>query len=371
MGRARRHADRLLLFITGALLVSGLFIFSSAALGFLARSDVSISSIVFNHLILGVGLGVLVLMATGTIHYRKWRIYAPYLFAAAIGLTLLVFIPGIGISAGGAARWVELGFVSFQPSEALKIATVLFLAWYLARYRRQIAQLQYGLGGILAVLAIPIGILLLQPDTGTIGVIVAAALAMYIAAGARWRDIAILLILGVMLLGALAIARPYVLERVTTFINPFSDQQNAGYQIKQSLIAIGSGGVTGRGFGQSVQKFSYLPEPISDSIFAVAAEEFGIIGSYIIIGLFAGFATRGLWIAARAPDYFGGILAVGIVVMIVGQAFINVAAMLGIIPLTGIPLVFMSQGGTAMLVALGSVGILLNISKHVRPKISQ
>lgn len=355
-----------MLSIVAVLLVCGIFIFSSAALGFLARSDASVSSIALNHLLLGVGMGLLALLLASTIHYRHWKKYAPYLFGLSLFVTALVFVPGLGFEAGGATRWISIGAFSLQPSEALKIGTVIFFAWYAAANRSRISTWKYGLGATLAILAIPGMLLLMQPDTGTYGIIVASIGAMYIAAGARWRHIGALILLGVLLLGILAMTRPYVLERINTFVNPFADQRDSGYQIKQSLIAVGSGGITGRGYGQSIQKFSYLPEPMSDSIFAVAAEEFGLIGSLTIIGLFASLAARGLWIAARAPDYFGGLLAVGIVSMIVTQAFLNIAAILGIFPLTGIPLVFISQGGTAMFIALGSTGILLNISRHVR-----
>jgi len=189
-----------------------------------------------------------------------------------------------------------------------------------------------------------------------------------LAAGARWKQIVTVLIIALIGLSALMFFRPYVLDRFTTFLNPFSDPQGSSYQVRQSLIAIGSGGTFGRGFGQSVQKFSYLPEPMSDSIFAVAAEEFGLLGSLTIVGLFIGFASRGFSIAARSPDYFGGILATGITTYIVGQAFINIAAMLALAPLTGIPLIFISQGGSAMLVALGSTGILLNISRYAKTR---
>jgi cell division protein FtsW len=151
---------------------------------------------------------------------------------------------------------------------------------------------------------------------------------------------------------------------VKTFLNPADDQSNSGYQIKQSLIAIGSGGLAGRGFGQSVQKFSYLPEPMTDSIFAVIGEEFGFLGTGIIVTLFAALLARGYTIASKVPDRFGAVLAVGLITLIATQAFVNMAALLGLMPLTGIPLVFISHGGTAMFIALGVVGILLNISRY-------
>jgi cell division protein FtsW len=368
MLKARNSADKFLMIFIGLLLVVGFFVFVSASLGILARSNVSIFSIALNHIILGVGVGLLSLYIVSKVNYRIWKKWAPYLFVFSAILTALVFIPGIGLESGGAKRWLLLGPISFQPAEALKISSILMLAAYFAKYRTQLGSLKYGLGMFLAILAVPAVILLLQPDTGTLIIIGISAAAMFLVAGARWRHIGMLFIIGLIGLSVLMFYRPYVLDRVTTFINPFNDPQGSSYQVRQSLIAVGSGGTFGRGFGQSIQKFSYLPEPMSDSIFAVAAEEFGLLGSLTIVGLFLGFAARGFSIAARAPDYFGGVLAVGITVYIVGQAFINIAAMLSLAPLTGIPLIFISQGGTAMLVALGSAGILLNISRYAKTK---
>ena len=367
--RARKSGvDRVLAFLVATLLVAGIFIFASAALGLLARSDVSVTSIAINHIILGIGFGLVALLITSTVHYRVWRRFAPYLFVAALVASALVFVPGIGLYAGGAYRWILIGPVSFQPGEALKIATILVLASYIAAHRPRLHTWRYGLGAFLAIVAAPALVLMMQPDHGTLGILLLATGAMFLAAGVSWRHIGVLVTITLVLFGALAMMRPYVLERMTTFLNPFSDPADSGYQITQSLIAIGSGGLTGRGFGQSVQKFSYLPEPISDSIFAVAAEEWGLLGSLVIIGLFFALAARGLWVAAHAPDYFGGLLAVGIVTYLVGQAFVNIGAMLGLLPLTGIPLVFIRQGGSAMLVALGSVGILLNISRYAKAR---
>ena len=184
------------------------------------------------------------------------------------------------------------------------------------------------------------------------------------AAGSRWRDLGIVALLAVLAFSVLLVSRPYILDRVTTFLNPMSDQLGSGYQIKQSLIAVGSGGLAGRGFGQSVQKFGYLPEPIGDSIFAVAAEEFGFVGGVALIGMFLAFLYRALYIAVRAPDYFGGLLVIGMALLVTVQAFVNIASMLGVIPLTGLPLPFVSPGGTAMLATLAAMGIVLNVSKY-------
>jgi cell division protein FtsW len=178
----------------------------------------------------------------------------------------------------------------------------------------------------------------------------------------------ILAMIGAMGIGVLAIERPYLMSRFTTFLNPGQNSLTSGYQIEQSLIAVGSGGLTGRGFGQSIQKFNFLPEPIGDSIFAVASEEFGFIGAVGIVLLFVFFAFRGLKIAGRVPDNYGRLITVGIVIMIVSQAFVNIGAMVGILPLSGIPLPFISHGGTALFMTLAEIGIVLNVSKSMRKK---
>jgi cell division protein FtsW len=206
-------------------------------------------------------------------------------------------------------------------------------------------------------------LMLKQPDTGTLLVIIAILIAMFIAAGGRWRYLLLLLVIGVFAVFILAQIRPYFMARLTTFLDPSQDALGSGYQIQQSLIAIGSGGIFGRGFGQSIQKFNFLPEPIGDSIFAVACEEFGFIGAFTLVILYLFFALRGYKISSRVSDPFGRLVVIGVITHITAQSFINIGAMLGVLPLTGVPLVFVSHGGTAMLLALAEVGIVLSISK--------
>ena len=358
--------DRPLIVILGTLVVIGFFLFSSASLGLLARDGVQFSSLAFSQLVLGIGLGTLTLIVMTRIHYRFLRRYALYFFLFSIALTLMVFLPFIGFTAGGATRWLSLGPISIQPAEILKIGTILYLAHYLSSVRARQSTLQTGVVAFIAILAIPSAALLLQPDTSTLVVIASAGTGMFFAAGARWRDIGILFLIALVALSVLVTSRPYVLERITTFMNPAADQLGSGYQIRQSLIAVGSGKVIGRGFGQSVQKFGFLPEPTGDSVFSGAAEEFGFLGAILIMGLFAALIIRCFWIAVRAPDYFGGLLVIGIVLLITIQALINISSMLGVIPLTGLPLPFVSHGGTAMMVMLASMGIVLNVSKYAK-----
>ncbi|QQG37577.1 MAG: FtsW/RodA/SpoVE family cell cycle protein [Candidatus Kaiserbacteria bacterium] len=362
----RVRTDKILFALIGILVIGGVLVFTSAALGLLARGATHISSVAFNHIVLGIGVGLLALFVASRIDYRTWRRFAPHLFVAALLVTAAVFIPGLGFEHGGGRRWINVAGLTFQPSEALKIGAILMAAAYFSGMRERIGDFRYGLGGLLAILVAPVILLISQPDLGTLGVIVISVLAVYFAAGAPWRDILLVIAGGVLALVLLATLRPYVLDRLSVFLNPSLAPQAEGYQIRQSLIAIGSGGFFGRGFGQGVQKFTYLPEPMGDSIFAVAAEEFGFLGGVALIGLFLGLALRGFSIAAEAPDPFGGLLAIGISTYLASEAFINIGAMLGIAPLTGIPLTFISQGASAMLISLGSAGILLAISRRAR-----
>lgn len=359
--------DRWFLISAAILVFAGFLIFTSASLGLLARSNNSHASIVFNQLVLGLGLGTLLMFITSRIPYTVWRRYSLYIFIAAIIATLLVFIPALGLHAGGARRWIIIAGFSFQPAEFLKIGIVLYFAAWLSSTRTKLHLYQFGLVPLVGLLCISGAIMLAQPDTGTFLVMTSAIMGMYVAAGARLRDIGILFVIFLLAAGTLAMVRPYVMDRITTFLDPASDPLGSGYQINQSLIAIGSGGWFGRGYGQSIQKFNYLPEPVGDSVFSVAAEEFGFVGSVLLIIGFLFFAFRGFAVAIRAPDHYGGLIVVGIVILIVSQSFINIASMLGLMPLTGVPLLFMSHGGTALLFALAEVGIVLNVSRYAKP----
>lgn len=349
------------------LLVCGAMIFASAVFGLRARGTIDITSVLFGHLVLGVGVGLTAMIGMALLDYQKLRLYAPYLFGFGILATLLVFVPHLGMEHGGGKRWIIVAGHSFQPSELLKITGIIFAAAYFS-VKGRVATWNWGLGGLAGILALPVLILVLQPDIGTLGVVCAGVIAVFFAAGAPWKSIAVVVLSGILFLGIIVTVRPYARDRLMTFLNPAEGQQAESYQIKQSLIAIGSGHAMGRGFGQGIQKFTYLPEPIGDSIFAVAGEELGFIGASLIILFYTLFVLRGYAVAARAPDMFGALLAVGIATYLVAEAFINIAAMVGLVPLTGIPLTFMSQGGSAMLVSLMSVGILFNVSRYrMRP----
>lgn len=356
--------DRMFFLSVLGIVLAGLAIFSSATLGMLARESNSVSKDILLQAGLGFGLGFLALLVARALPLAHIRRSAPYFFVATIIFTALVFVPGIGLRANGATRWIDLGFTTVQPAEFLKIGFVLLLAWWLAPRARQLSSFQQGLAPFIAMLVIPSALLLAQPNTSTALLIIATGTVMYFAAGAPWRDFGILTLVACIAFGAVVLLRPYVLERVKTFLDPSANSLSSGYQIQQSLIAIGSGGLMGRGFGQSVEKFNYLPEPDGDSVFAVYAEETGFIGALLLLCLFVALAARGIVIAGNSRELFGGLVALGFSVIIILQAFINIGAMLGIIPLTGLPLPFVSHGGTALMATLISCGLILNVAAH-------
>lgn len=351
------------LFWTLVLVVGGFFIFSSASLGVLAKNEIKFSNVAFNQIFYGLFLGSIGAVIVARLDYHLWRKYSLIIFVIGIILTLAVFIPGIGLEHGGAKRWIDLGFISFQPAEILKIGFITYYAAWLSSIKNKTSEFKWGLVPFLVFSGIVGAILLAQPDTDTFAVTIFAALAMYIAAGAKWKHILLIIVSGALALLLLATFRPYIRQRIEVMLNPSLNTKTTGYQLNQSLIAIGSGRVWGRGFGQSVQKFHYLPEPIGDSVFAVAAEEFGFVGTVSLIGIFVMFGIQGLKIASKASDDFGRLLAIGIVILIVSQAFVNIGGMLGILPLTGIPLPFISHGGTALFITLIEAAIIMNISR--------
>lgn len=354
--------DKIFLAVVVLLTVAGFLIFSSASLGLLARDGASFQSVATNQT-LGLLIGAGAFFVMSRINYKFLRRFSFFIFLGAILLNLLLFVPALTLTHGGASRWVDLGFITFQPSEFLKIASVIYIAAWLSVVKDKVATFRYGIVPYLVILGILSVLLLIQSDTDTLVVIAGSGMVMLFAAGARLRDIGLLIAIMLVLLGSVIYFRPYARQRIMTFLNPTADMQGAGYQIQQSLIAIGSGEIAGRGFGQSVQKFKYLPEPIGDSIFAVAAEEFGFIGSISLILLFLLFIFRSAKIAARAPDTFAAVVVTGIAMLVVVESFMNISSMIGILPLAGMPLLFVSHGGTALIIVLGAVGIIANVSK--------
>ncbi len=366
MGKLK-SIDRQFFISTLILIGVGLLIFWSASLGLLARDSARFGSIAFKQIFMGLVPGLIAVFIFSRVQPDFWRKYSFYIFIGTLLLNVLVFIPGIGLSHGGATRWLLIGSFSFQPSEVLKIASILYFATWLSEVKGEVRTFKYGLVPLLVLLSITGGILLAQPDTDTFVVIAFGLIAMFIASGARLKDFLILICIGACALSLLAFTRPYIMSRIMTFINPAENSQGSGYQIQQSLIAIGSGGLFGRGFGQSVQKFNYLPEPVGDSIFAVAGEEFGFVGTTLLIAIFTFFALRALLLATRLASQFSSLVMVGLTSYLIIQAFINIGSMIGVIPVSGITLPFVSQGSSALLLSLCSVGIMLSISRYAKP----
>ncbi len=358
----RRRANKWFFIFILALAGAGFFIFSSAALGLHGRDGATFFHVVTKQLGVLV-LGFLGLLACARFPYKRLRSFALPIFLGALALTAAVFIPGLGFAFGGARRWLDLGFFSLQPSEFLKFGLILYLAAWFSRPRAKIDNWQETFLPYLLILVFPAILILLQPDLGTFLVAFSAAFVIFFVAGAPWKQVVLIVLLSFVTVATMAYFKPYVRDRLMTLWDPSRDIQGSAYQINQSLIALGSGGVFGRGFGQSTQKFRFLPEPIGDSIFSVAGEEFGFLGATLLIALFLVFALWGFKLAAGATDQFGRLLAAGIVSLIAAGAFVNIASMVGLLPIVGVPLSFVSHGGTALLATLLEIGILLNISK--------
>ncbi len=358
-----KKVDKFFLIIVFIILIIGVAMFISASLGILVKNEKIFSSVLTSQLVLGLGFGLVGMYVCYKIPYKFWRQYSLIIFLFSILLTTLVFVPHIGWSHGGATRWIKLGPVSLQPAEILKFAFIIYFAAWLSWARTRVRDFKFGIlpfGILLTIIAI---ILLKQPDTKSFILITLTGTGMLFVSGASLRYILGLFLLISSVLGLLVFVTPYLRARVNTFIHPASDPRGSSYQIQQSMIALGSGGILGRGYGRSIQKFSYLPEPQGDSIFAVIGEEFGFLGATLTIFLYLLFTLRGFRIANNSPDLFSRLLVSGIVIIIMLQSFMHIASVTGVFPLTGVPLVFMSLGGTSLMIYLMAVGIVLQVSK--------
>jgi cell division protein FtsW len=358
------RVDKTLLITVVMLLIGGLVVFGSAALGVLAVNEIKFYAVIKTQLVYALLGGTIALLLGAVIPYGLYRKYAYHLFGLSILATALVFVPGLSRYHGGAHRWIDIGSFSLQPSEMLKFAFVASVAAWCTAYRNRFRERKFGLYPYLVAAVVVSGLLLLQPDFGTYMVIMTASFVTYFVGGARKKHIYTLAVAGIIGVLILISFRPYMLERVKTFFNSGHDPRGSSWQLNQALIALGGGGLTGRGLGQSVQKFNYLPEPIGDSVFAVLGEELGFLGVIVLIVLYGIVGVRGYAISKHAENQFGRLLAIGIVAIILAQATLNVSSMLGLMPLTGVPLPLVSHGGTALMVALFELGVLLNISKY-------
>ena len=362
--------DYVLLVIVFGILCMGLLILASVSASYSFKKYGETYHLLNHQLLYGLLPGLILGYLAFRLDLNKLKKYTPILLLFTFFLMLLVFVPFLGVKAGDAARWIMVGPFSFQPSELLKLTFVFYLASWLAG-RKSKDNPNVGKFGIsqtffafMAMAAIIIILLFLQSDVSTLGVIILVGFIMYFSAGTSLIENIMILVLGAGGLGVLIKVAPYRMNRLLVFLNPDLDPMGLGYQLKQSLIAIGSGGIFGLGLGMSAQKLGYLPQTISDSIFAIFSEETGFIGAFFLLALFLTFAWRGYYIAKKTNDAFFKLTAIGISSWIILQSFVNIGAMVGLLPLTGIPLPFISYGGSALVITMIGAGILLNISRR-------
>ncbi|MFA5867533.1 MAG: putative lipid II flippase FtsW [Actinomycetota bacterium] len=309
--------------------------------------------------------GLIAMFFFSKLEFRSFKSFAGWGVAASTALLVLVLIPGIGIATGGASRWLDIGLISFQPSELVKFALILFAADFLARRREQLKEFDTMLPLLVWLVAIA-GLIMLQPDLGTTLIIAGIFFVLLLVAGARYLHLAALGAAGTAATIGLIWMAPYRKARLLVFLDPWKDPMNTGFQNVQSLIALGSGHLFGVGLGMSKQKFFYLPAAHTDFIFAIIGEELGLLGTMSVVIAFGLLAFAGIRIAAKATTYFDRYIATGITAMIIIQAVLNMGAVTGVLPITGVPLPLISSGGTSLLFTLTGVGILLNIASRER-----
>ncbi len=311
-------------------------------------------------------VGITVMLVISCMDYRRFRVFSPLLLVVSIVLLILVLFIGTGNY--GEKRWINLGFIQFQPSELAKVAVIFFFSSMISVYSEKMRTFRYGVLPFVIILAIMAGLMFLEPHLSGAVLIVGVGAALMFIGGTHWAWFAGAIgAAGVA--GAAAISfLDYARQRVQTWLNPFSDPRGDGYQIIQSLYAIGSGGMLGLGFGNSRQKYLYLPEAHNDFIFAIVCEELGFVGATIIMVLFALLIIRGYWIAMHARDKFGALLAAGITTMVALQTFLNIGVVTGVLPVTGASLPFFSYGGTALLILLAEMGVVLSVSRYIPAK---
>ena len=359
----RRPVDGTLFCILCLLLMCGILALFSAT--YYKAVDHGDALLEVKRQLVGIGLGAVLMLITSRIPYTFWRdprVVVGGLLASYV-LLILVIIPGIGVYLNGSRRWLNIAGMSFQPSEVAKIASVLYLASTLSYRTKQVEKLFRGIVPLLIVPGIMFLLILEQPNLSTAGSIVIVAVLMMLIAGAKWRHLSLMGVAGLCLGAVYAWIEPYRRERLLSFRDPFAQMSDEGYQLAQSLIAIGSGGLFGRGLGQGRQKFSFLPYPESDFIFAIVGEDFGLFGCMAVMFLFAAFAFAGMRIAVSCPDRYGCLLAAGLTAMITVQAVLNIAVVIGVMPTTGLPLPFFSAGGTSVSLLMASSGIILSVSR--------
>ncbi|HBQ84984.1 MAG TPA: stage V sporulation protein E [Syntrophomonas sp.] len=361
--RLKKGPPDFVLFMTTLALVGiGLvMVFSSSAVT--ANVQYNDAYHFFKKQLLWALVSIIAMIVVMKINYARLKDFAiPLMFIAVVCLILVV--TPLGTEVKGSSRWLMIGPFNLSPSELAKLAVIMFMARSLDNNIEKIKSFQQGVLPYLVILAIICALVMAQPDLGTSCAIAGTVFFLLMVAGARWSHLGMIAAAGVAAIGAAIVVAPYRMERMIAFINPWKYAGDEGFQIIQSLYALGSGGLFGMGLGRSRQKFFYLPEQHTDFIFAILGEELGFIGAFVVLMLFVLFAWRGFKIAINAPDSFGSILASGITVMVILQASINIGVVSGMLPVTGITLPFISYGGSSLLFTMTGVGLLLNISRY-------
>ncbi|TSC90790.1 MAG: Uncharacterized protein G01um10142_224 [Parcubacteria group bacterium Gr01-1014_2] len=350
-----------LTWLTFILSLFGLVMISSAGV-YLSQKNFGVDYYYFNHQFLfGFLPGLILFLIASKIDYRIWKKFSIFLILLSLGLLALIFVPGFGLIIGGAKRWVNFfGFFSFQPAEILKLTLIIYLASWFQQFGKNNVGSAFAFLIILFFISIFIAA---QPDIGTLGIIISIALLMFFTAGGKFRQLLWIIVLIAVGFVSLTVFSDYRFNRLLVLINRNFDVQGAGYHLNQSLITIGKGGFLGVGFGKGEQKLGFLPEPVGDSIFAVIGEELGFVGMLFLIGLFFSLIFLSLTVAKRTNDKFASLYAIGLASWIGIQSFVNIASLSGLVPLTGVPLPFISYGGTSLAVLMTGVGILVNIAK--------
>ncbi len=365
MGRPRSTVDYIFLGLLGALLGIGLIMLWSASTVESQQNFNNFTHYFLHQLLYGIGIGLIAMYILSRIDYHVWKKFIPFALIGTLVALILVKVPGIGFTANGATRWIHAGPLFFQPAEAAKLAIIIYLAGWMSE-RDHHKGFWHSVFPPVLIVGLYCLLILWQPDMGTMISIGATAAIMLFVGGIRLKYFAWLAGTAVVLMLGLIKLEPYRVQRITAFLNKSVDPLGIGYQINQALLAIGSGGWFGYGYGHSRQKYSYLPEAINDSIFAVMAEELGFLRIGAILAIFVAFIVRGIQISLKAPDLFGKMLVVGVVGSIASATIINIGAITGLLPLTGIPLPFFSYGSSAMIITLAGCGIVLNVSRQAK-----
>jgi len=364
-GKIKTYPDTLIIVSTLLLLGIGVVIVYSAS-AVLSASKFDNPFYYAQRQLMWAVLGIISMFVMMKYDYHKLRRLSKPILIICFLFLVAVVIPGIGVVRGGSRAWLGIGSFGIQPSEFAKIGLIIFFAHYLSKSQDRITEFKRGLLPPLAIVVAAVGLIMLEPDLGQSTVLMGTAILMIFASGARVSHLLGLASLAIPAFIALVVVAPYRLKRIFAFLDPWAYELDAGYQIIQSLYAIGPGGLLGLGLGHSRQKFLYLPEPQTDFVFSVLAEELGFIGGALVLLLFLMLVWRGIRTAITAPDSFGSLLAVGITAMISVQVIINVGVVTGSMPVTGVTLPFISYGGSSLTLMLTAVGILLNISRQTR-----